>query len=58
MNFINSLFHQIMVLIGYGSETGTAQGTAEYISRECIYRGLEPTVLPLNSISIESLQKV
>ena len=47
-----------MILIGYGSETGTAQATAEYISRECVYRGVESKIHPLNDVSIADLQNV
>lgn len=39
----------------YGSQTGTAEGLAKALGKECTGRGFAPTVLPLNSYSEANL---
>ena len=43
------------VLIGFGSETGTAQETAEHLHREFLYRDIPVKIAPMNQLSISQI---
>ena len=46
------------MLVVYGSQTGTAEDSAEYVCRECVHRALHSRACSMDSVSLDDIAKV